>query len=54
MEMTGALWEVNEDRAEAVLRLRALDKSGDFDAYWDFHRDQEKLRNYPRRWDVAA
>lgn len=54
MEMTGALWDVNEERAEAVLRLRALDKSGDFDAYWDFHMNQERLRNYPQRWDVAA
>ena len=32
--------------AEAVLRLRALRSSGDFDAYWDYHVAQEYQRNH--------
>ena len=33
--ITGARWRLRS--AEAVLRLRALRSSGDFDAYWTFH-----------------
>ena len=32
--------------AEAVLRLRALRSSNDFDAYWQFHEKQEHERNH--------
>jgi hypothetical protein len=32
--------------AEAILRLRALLSSGDFDEYWAFHEAQEKKRNH--------
>jgi hypothetical protein len=32
--------------AEAVLRIRSLKSSHDMDAYWDFHRAQEKKRNH--------
>ena len=44
MDLTGARWSL--DGAEAVLRLRALRASGDFDDYLAFHRRQERLRNY--------
>jgi hypothetical protein len=44
MDLTGARWSVSG--AEAVLRLRALRSSGDFDAYWDFHRRAELERNH--------
>lgn len=54
MEVTGALWDVEDDRAEAVLRLRALDKSGDFEDYWAFHLQEETVRGYDRKWAVAA
>jgi len=54
MEITGAVWDVEQDRAEAILRLRALDKSGDFDRYWAFHMNKERERNYPRQWRAAA
>jgi hypothetical protein len=54
MEMTGALWKVEEQRPDAVLKLRALDKSGDFDAYWDFHVGQEQERLYETPWKIAA
>lgn len=35
MGRTGARWRL--DSAEAVLRLRALLQSGDFEEYWEFH-----------------
>ena len=44
MDRTGARWSLKG--AEAVLRLRALRTSGDFDAYWPFHEEQEYLRNH--------
>jgi hypothetical protein len=42
MDITGARWGLNG--AEAVLKLRALISSGDFDQYWDWHLEQERLR----------
>ena len=48
MEVTGARWSLAG--AEAVLRLRALQASGDFDAYWHFHERQESLRNHAERY----
>ncbi len=39
MELTGARWRLAG--AEAVLCLRSLRASGDFDAYWEFHLQQE-------------
>lgn len=44
MELTGARWSLAG--AEAVLRLRALRASGDFDDYWRFHEAQEYQRNH--------
>jgi hypothetical protein len=54
MEITGATWNVDEDGAEAVLRIRALDKSGDWDEYWKLHMEQEQKRLYAIPWKVAA
>ena len=48
MDLTGARWGLA--RAEAVLQLRALHASGDFDAYWAFHEKQEHLRNHAARY----
>ena len=45
LDITGARWSLKG--AEAVLKLRSLKSSGDFDDYWSFHKEQEKLRNYP-------
>jgi len=42
--ITGARWDL--PGAEAMLRLRALNSSGDWDAYWVFHRQRERVRNY--------
>jgi hypothetical protein len=44
MNDTGAFWSLNG--AEAVLRLRALRSSGDFDDYWGFHEIREYERNH--------
>jgi hypothetical protein len=44
MEITGAKWRLSG--AEAVLRLRALRSSHDFDEYWEFHEAQEYKRNH--------
>lgn len=43
-ELTGARWTV--PGAEAVLRLRSLRASGDFEAYWKFHLKREHTRNH--------
>ncbi len=48
MAITGARWRL--DRAEAVLRIRALRASGDFDEYWNFHKLQELRRNHVNRF----
>lgn len=45
MEGSGMRWSL--DGAEAMLRLRALHLCGDFDAYWDYHIDQERHEIYP-------
>ena len=44
MNLTGARWSLSG--AEAVLRLRALRSSHDFEAYWKFHEEQEYKRNH--------
>ena len=44
MDRSGARWSLSG--AEAVLRLRALVQSGDFDAYWRFHEAAEHQRNH--------
>jgi hypothetical protein len=48
MDRTGACWSL--EGAEAVLRLRALRASGDFDDYWLFHLAREKERNHASRY----
>ena len=48
MEVTGARWSLNG--AEAVLCLRALRSSHDFDEYWTFHEAQEYKRNHRSRY----
>lgn len=48
MGRTGARWSLAG--AEAILRLRALRASGDFDAYWSFHLDKERQRVHLDRY----
>lgn len=44
MEITGARWSLKG--AEAILRLRSLRASGDFEEYWAFHEAREHERNH--------
>lgn len=44
MNRSGARWSLTG--AEAVLRLRSLVKSGDFDDYWTYHEARERERNH--------
>lgn len=44
MNVTGARWSL--EGGEAMLRLRALRSSGDFDEYWKFHGIREYERNH--------
>jgi hypothetical protein len=51
MERSGMRW--TEPMAEAVVQLRAIYLSGDFDAYWLFHIEQEQRRLHPDPWTVV-
>jgi len=42
--ITGAVWRLPS--AEAVLKLRSLHASEDFDEYWTFHERRERERNH--------
>lgn len=48
MDITGARWRL--DRAEAILQIRALRSSGDFEQYWDFHKFKEFTRNHANKF----
>lgn len=49
LDITGARWGLTG--AEAILRLRSLRKSGDFQAYWAFHVEQEYRRNHLSQYE---
>ncbi len=44
LDKTGARWSLKG--AEAILKLRSLNSSGDWEEYWSFHRSCSKERNY--------
>jgi hypothetical protein len=48
MEVTGARWSL--EGAEAILRLRSLRASGDWDAYWQHHEQQEHQRTHQAQY----
>ncbi len=52
MERSGMRW--TEQMAEAIVQLRAIYLSGDFDCYWQFHIEQDQRRLYPVAWSVVA
>lgn len=52
MDLTGARWRLK--RAEAVLRIRALKSSGDFDSYWTFHQARARKRNHSSLYAALA
>lgn len=52
MERSGMRW--TPAMAEAMLRMRAVYLSGDFEEYWDYHVQQDQQRLYPKdRWRVV-
>ena len=51
MERSGMRW--TEQMAEAIVQLRAIYLSGDFDAYWQFHIELDQRRLYPVAWTVV-
>jgi hypothetical protein len=51
MERSGMRW--TEQMAEAIVQLRAVYLSGDFDQYWQFHIDEDQKRLYPAAWSVV-
>ena len=44
MDITGARWSLSG--AEAILRLRSIYSSGDWEEYWIYHEAQEYIRNH--------
>jgi hypothetical protein len=44
LDITGARWSLQG--AEAILKLRSLKSSGDFENYWTFYKKKSKARNY--------
>ena len=51
MEITGARWSLAG--AEAILRLRSLRASGDWEDYWRHHEQQERQRNHAAQYANA-
>ena len=49
MDITGARWGLTG--AEAVLRLRSLRVSSDFDEYWCYHEKMEQERNHGSKYE---
>lgn len=48
MDVSGAPWSL--PGAEAIVKLRALWMSGDFEQYWQYHLSKEKERNHLARY----
>lgn len=44
MDITGARWSLSG--AEAILQLRSIHSSGDWDNYWKYHEEQGYIRNH--------
>jgi hypothetical protein len=51
MDRTGARWSLTG--AQAVLCLRAVRASGDFDEYWEFHLACEQERNHKSKYEAG-
>jgi hypothetical protein len=51
LDITGARWTTKG--AEAILKLRSLHSSGDWSAYWAFHKVQELQRNHTSQFAAA-
>jgi len=52
LTLTGARWSLLG--AEAILRLRSLRASGDWEGYWHYHEQKERERNHTSRYASGA
>ncbi len=52
MAITGARWRL--ERAEAVLKIRSIRSSGDFEEYWAYHKSRELHRNHISCYDEES
>lgn len=52
LDLTGARWSVTG--AEAVLRLRAILRSGDWEEYWAFHTQAEYVVNHQQIYAACS
>ena len=52
MDITGARWGL--EGAEAILKLRALIASGDFEDYWRYHLRREHERIHHAKYREAS
>jgi hypothetical protein len=50
-ELSGMRW--TEEMAEAIVQLRAIYLSGDFDRYWSFHIAKDQQRLHPGHRSVV-
>jgi hypothetical protein len=48
MDITGARWRL--EGAEAILKLRSIKSSGDFEDYWKFYKTQSHTRIYSSQY----
>ena len=51
LDITGARWGLQ--CAEAILKLRSINSSGDNETYWEFYKHQSKKRLYDGFGDVS-
>ena len=49
MDITGARWGL--EGAEAILKLRAVIASGDFDAYMNYYKERYRSEHHLARYD---
>ena len=52
LDITGARWGLQG--AEAILKLRSINSSGDFENYWTFYQRQSKWRLYATKQGLAV
>jgi len=52
MDVTGARWGL--EGADAILKLRSLFASGDFDKYFEFHKEKEHQRLHSKRFQCST
>ena len=52
MDITGARWSLQG--SEAILKLRSINSSGDWESYWQFHKSCTQTRNYGENMNTGS